>query len=142
MDGRDEPGHDGWGCKAASCIDYGNAVYSVSMHTVVETPSYLGDAERLFSREERAAIVDQMAADPECGVVIPGTGGVRKIRVGFGGRGKRGGARVIYLFGGDDVPVFLLAAFAKNEKADLTAAERNALGKSVAAMLENYRTRT
>jgi hypothetical protein len=48
---------------------------------------------------------------------------------------------VIYLFGGDDVPVFLLALFAKNEKADLTAAERNELGKSVAAMLGDYRRR-
>lgn len=111
------------------------------MQTVVETPSYLGDAERLFTREERTAIVDELAADPKCGVVIPGTGGVRKVRVGFGGRGKSGGARVIYLFSGNDVPVFLLAVFAKNEKANLTAAERNALGKSVAAMLENYRTR-
>lgn len=111
------------------------------MQTVVETPSYLGDAERLFTREERTAIVDEIAADPKCGVVIPGTGGVRKVRVGFGGRGKSGGARVIYLFGGYDVPVFLLAVFAKNEKANLTAAERNTLGKSVAAMLENYRTR-
>lgn len=111
------------------------------MHTVVETPSYLGDAERLFSREERAAIVEEIAADPTCGVVIPGTGGVRKVRVGFGGRGKRGGARVIYLFGGDDVPVFLLAVFAKNEKSDLTAVERNALSRSVATMLDTYRKR-
>jgi hypothetical protein len=61
------------------------------------------------------------------------------VRVGFGGRGKRGGARVIYLFGGDDVPVFLLAAFAKNEKDDLTAAERSAMAKAVATMLVNYR---
>ena len=60
-------------------------------------------------------------------------------KFGFGGRGKRGGARVIYLFGGDDVPVFLLAAFAKNEKADLTPAERRALGKHVATMLTDYR---
>jgi hypothetical protein len=49
---------------------------------------------------------------------------------------------VIYLFGGEDVPVFLLALFAKNERADLTSAERNALGKSVTAMLEDYRRRT
>lgn len=51
----------------------------------------------------------------------------------------RGGARVIYLFGGDDVPVFLLAAFAKNETADLTAAERTALSKQVTKMLSDYR---
>jgi hypothetical protein len=109
------------------------------VQVVVETPPYLADADRLFTAEERAAIVDRVAIDPRCGVVIPGSGGIRKLRFGFGGRGKRGGARVIYLFGGDDVPVFLLAAFVKNEKADLTAAERQALSKQVTKMLSDYR---
>jgi hypothetical protein len=49
---------------------------------------------------------------------------------------------VIYIFGGDDVPVFLLAAFAKNERADLAPAERAAMAKTVATMLANYRRRT
>jgi hypothetical protein len=109
------------------------------MQTVVETPSYLADAERLFSPEERMAIVDRLAADPRCGVVIPGSGGIRKVRFGFGTRGKSGGARIIYVFSGGGLPVFVLAAFAKNEKADLSAAERNALGKIVTEMIEGYR---
>jgi len=50
------------------------------MQTVMETPSYLADAERLFSPDERAAIVDRLAAGPRCGVVIPGSGGIRKVR--------------------------------------------------------------
>jgi len=111
------------------------------MQTVVETPPFLSDAERIFTMEERAAIVTRVALDPTCGVLIPGTGGIRKFRFGFRGRGKSGGARVIYVFGGGDVPVFLLAAFAKNEKADLTAAERNSLGKQVVKMLADYRSR-
>jgi hypothetical protein len=109
------------------------------MHGVVETPPYLADAERLFSDEEREAIVDSVSDDPRCGVVIPGTGGVRKLRVAASGRGKRGGARVIYLFGGEDVPVFLLAAFAKNEKSDLTQRARNDLGRITALILRDYR---
>lgn len=109
------------------------------MHTVVETPPYLADAERLFSDEERTAIVDTVSSEPQCGVVIPGTGGVRKLRVAASGRGKRGGARIIYLFGGDDVPLFLLAVFAKNEKSDLTQTERNDFGKFTAALLRDYR---
>ena len=109
------------------------------MHSIVETVPYLADAERLFGNDDRAAIVDMLAADPQFGVVIPGTGGVRKIRVAASGRGKRGGARVIYLFGGDDVPIFLLAVFAKNEKADVNQAERNELKKMSAALLKTYR---
>jgi hypothetical protein len=109
------------------------------MHAVVETPPYLADAERLFSDTECATIVDTVSVEPQSGVVIPGTGGVRKLRVAASGRGKRGGARIIYLFGGDDVPVFLLAVFAKNEKSDLTRAERNDLGRMTAALLQSYR---
>ena len=111
------------------------------MRAVVETPQYLADAERLFTTDERVTIVDRLANDPRCGQVIPGAGGIRKVRFGFGGRGKRGGARDIYLFGGGDVPVFLLAAFAKNEKSDLSAAERIRLGRQVVEMLAKYRRR-
>jgi hypothetical protein len=62
------------------------------MHTVVETVPYLADADRLFNTEEQATIVDIVSANPRCGVVMPGTGGVRKLRVPASGRGKRGGA--------------------------------------------------
>ena len=111
------------------------------VHTVVETPAFLADAERLFTRQERDALVDMIAKDPECGVLVPGAGGIRKVRFGFGGRGKRGGARVIYLFGGRDIPLFLLAAFAKNEQADLSGAERSALSRQVDAMVSRHRRR-
>jgi len=109
------------------------------MRTVVETPSYLADAERLFSPDERKAIVDRLASDPTSGAVVPGGGGIRKVRFGFGARGKSGGARIIYLFSGANLPVFVLAAFAKNEKANLSVAERNALAKMVEALIKDYR---
>ncbi len=110
------------------------------MHTVVETPPYLADAERLLNAEERATIVDTVSAEPRCGVIIPGTGGVRKLRIAASGRGKRGGARVVYLYGGVDVPVFLLAIFAKNEKSDLSQAERNNLAKVTSELMRSYRS--
>jgi hypothetical protein len=69
----------------------------------------------------------------------PGSGGIRKVRFGFGARGKSGGARIIYLFSGESLPMFVLAAFAKNEKSDLSRAERNALARMVADMIESYR---
>ncbi len=110
------------------------------MHTVVETVPYLADADRLFSAEQQAIIVDTDSADPRCGVVMPGTGGVRKLRVAASGRGKRGGARIIYLFGGKNVPVFLLAVFAKNERSDLSQAERNDLARMTVELIRSYRS--
>jgi hypothetical protein len=61
------------------------------------------------------------------------------VRFGFGARGKSGGVRIIYLFSGESLPVFVLAVFAKNEKANLSPAERNALAKMVADMIKRYR---
>ena len=56
--------------------------YIIEMQTVVETPTYLKSAERLFSGPEREEIVTMVASDPECGELIQGTGGFRKVRVG------------------------------------------------------------
>lgn len=101
--------------------------YTRKMHTVVETPTYIAVARTLFSEAERAETM--VAANPECGDVIPGTGGFRKVRMARQGKGKSGGARVIYIFRNERFPVFLITVFAKNQKANLTAAERNALAK-------------
>ena len=101
---------------------------------VVETPAYLAAAGSFLSETEREEIVSRVAASPTAG--IPLGGGIRKMRVSAPGRGKRGGARVVYLFAGEQLPVFLLAAFAKNDKADLTPSERRALigvGKRIAS---------
>lgn len=79
-----------------------------------------------------------IAANPEAGNVIPETGGVRKIRWALPGRGKSGGARVVYYFHNESLPVFLLAAYGKNEKTNLSKAERNAMAKLVHALIQNY----
>jgi hypothetical protein len=97
------------------------------VQTVVETPTYLAVANKLFSEEERAGIVALVAADPECGDLIRGTGGFRKVRVARQGMGKSGGARVVYIWRNQRFPVFLIAVFPKNEKENLSMAERNAL---------------
>jgi len=87
---------------------------------------------------DRAQLVDFIAASPEAGDVIAGTNGVRKLRWALAGSGKRGGARVIYYFHSWAFPVFLLAAYGKNEKANLTNAERNAISKLVPALVAGY----
>ena len=72
-------------------------------------------------------VVNTIAANPEAGEVMPGCGGARKLRVAKPGKGKSGGYRVITYFAGADRPVFLLTVFGKNEKANLSQADRNAL---------------
>lgn len=111
----------------------------MEMQTVVETPSYLKSAEKLFSAKEREEIVMMVAADPECGDIVQGTGGFRKVRVGRDSRGKRGGARVVYIFRNEEFPVFLIAVYGKNEKENLSKAERNELAKMADAIFAKYR---
>jgi len=106
--------------------------------TVVETERFLKDAGSLLSDSERAELVAFVGANPEEGKVIPETGGVRKIRWALPGWGKRGGARVIYYYHSGRLPVFLLAAYAKNEKANLTKAERNAMRRLVPVLVAGY----
>ena len=72
-------------------------------------------------------MVDLIAANPQIGDIMPGCGGARKLRFAKPGKGKSGGYRVISYHGGDEIPVFLLTVFGKNERANLAMAERNAL---------------
>ena len=99
--------------------------------TVAETPEYVRCAERLLSAADRTDVVTYLAASPKAGDLVRGTGGVRKLRWGRGGRGKSGGVRVIYYFHSEVMPLYLLTVFGKNERADLTGAERNALDSLV-----------
>jgi hypothetical protein len=108
------------------------------VQTVVETPGYLKAAEAIFSKAELERIVSMVAADPECGEVMQRTGGFRKVRVARGGMGKRGGARVIYIVRGDAFPIFLVAAYAKNQKENLTKKERNDLAKRADEIFAKY----
>jgi hypothetical protein len=109
------------------------------VQTVVETPSYLKAAEAIFNEAEREGIVAMVSADPECGDVIQGTGGFRKVRVGRGGMGKRGGARVIYILRNEEFPIFLVTAYPKNEKDNLTKRERNELAKRADEIFTKYK---
>ena len=66
------------------------------MQTVAETPTFSRQAERLFDEDEKSELISFLAENPTAGDVIPETGGVRKVRFAASGKGKRGGARVIY----------------------------------------------
>ncbi len=92
--------------------------------TVVETPTYFAAAEALLTEEERKRLVDRIARDPREGDLIPGTGGLRKLRVAMRGTGKRGGGRLITYFYDEDMPVFLIALYAKSTQTDLSPEQR------------------
>lgn len=112
----------------------------LSVQAVVETPDYLSDAKAAgLSEAERRAVVDIVSRNPKAGDIIEGTGGARKLRIAGRGKGKSGGYRAITYYGGDDVPVFLLAVFGKGEKVNLSKAERNELRKELAGLADDYR---
>jgi hypothetical protein len=109
--------------------------------TVVETVEFLAATKKLMDDAERAKLVLYLAWNPTAGDVIPGSGGVRKIRWGLEGRGKRGGARVIYYYHDMQMPLYLMTAYAKNERENLTKAEINTLQKVARAFEEMNRNR-
>jgi hypothetical protein len=106
--------------------------------SIVETPEFLSATRKMLNEEERIVLVDYLAHNPTAGELIPATGGVRKVRWGLAGRGKRGGARVIYFYHNADLPLFLLTAFAKNVQEDISQAARNDFRRLTRLLVENY----
>src|ERR1700681_4900992 len=98
--------------------------------TVIETEPYLRRAAKLLAPWQMEEVVMMVAGDPEIGTVIPGGGGIRKFRYASQqGKGKRGGARVIYLAVTGKGRVWLLDIYAKNEQENLTKAEIGTMAK-------------
>jgi hypothetical protein len=101
------------------------------LQTVAETSVFVDDIDSALTANERDAVIANIAADPAGGDLVPGTGGLRKRRIALPGRGKRGGARVITLYLGEQRPVYALFVFAKNERADLSPQQRRVLRRLV-----------
>lgn len=93
--------------------------------TVVELPDFTRRAKAVMTEAERIALIDHLAENPEAG--IPLGGGLRKLRFARAGSGKSGGFRSIHYYQTGSGPLYLLTVFAKNEKANLSAAELSAL---------------
>ena len=109
------------------------------MQTVVETPGYLTAAKAAgLSEAERRDVVTAVAGDPGLGELLVGTGGLRKFRFARLGGGKSGGYRILSYYLSAAYPVFLIGVFAKNQKENISAAERSAIARRLKAMSETY----
>lgn len=106
--------------------------------TLVELPEYIRDVDRLLDEESQDKLKGFLSLNPHAGQVMPGTGGVRKLRWARPGSGKSGGVRVIYYFYNETMPLFLLNMFGKNEKANLSKAECNKLAKLIPILIKTY----
>ncbi len=93
------------------------------MRTVIETPTFQKQAEKLWSEDERLAFIGWIALNPLVGDVIPGADGARKVRWGRAGSGKSSGARVIYFNLTEQEVVLLVAAYAKAERSSMLPAD-------------------
>ena len=103
--------------------------------TVLQLPKFKAEATELIGAAGIEALAVYLIDHPDAGDVIPGSGGVRKLRWAAKGKGKRGGARIIYLYVVFAARVYLVRCSAKNVKTDLTADEKKAL-RQIAAYLK------
>lgn len=99
--------------------------------TITELPEYIRRANELLSEAERKAVIDYLAAHPQNGDIMEGTGGIRKLRW------ASGGVRIIYYYHDPRIPLYLLTVFGKNKKSNITKSERNELAKLVKLLVHS-----
>jgi len=105
--------------------------------TIVELPEFIRKSEKLLSIDEHEMLLSFLAANPTAGILLQGTGGVRKLRWVAGNKGKSGSARIIYFYHNPTMPLFLLTAFRKSEQENLTKADRNELAGLTKILIQN-----
>lgn len=105
--------------------------------TIAETHYFEKKITNLLDEETLMSLKIMLATDPLVGDVIRGTNGLRKVRFATGNKGKSGGIRVIYYFYNESMPLFLLDAFAKSQKENLSKSDLNDYAK-VVDILKNY----
>ena len=111
------------------------------MITVAETAPFQRKISTLLSSDERADLIAYLAEHPGAGALMQGAGGIRKLRWARQGGGKSAGIRVIYYFHSEVMPLYLLAVFGKNEKANLSSEEKQQLTKLAKELVAFWRHR-
>ncbi len=102
--------------------------------TVLQLPKFKQEATELIGTEGIEALAIYLIDHPQAGDLIPGSGGARKLRWAARGKGKRGGARVIYVYVVVAASIYLPRCYAKNVQTDLTADEKRELRKIAARL--------
>lgn len=95
------------------------------MRTVIETPTFQKQAEKIWAESERVVFIDWIAANPLAGDVIPGADGARKVRWGRAGSGKRGGVRIVYFNLTEQGVVVLVLLYAKANQSNISPGNIN-----------------
>jgi mRNA-degrading endonuclease RelE of RelBE toxin-antitoxin system len=98
---------------------------------IIETSIFTRQVQALLDDDDYRRLQIVLVIRPDAGDIIPGSGGLRKIRWGAPGRGKRGGVRVIYYWAVSQDRILLLLIYAKTEQDDLTAAQLKVLRRMV-----------
>ncbi len=101
------------------------------MYTIVEAPAYSRKADLLLSDDERESVVAFVAMNPMAGSVIPGSGGVRKLRWRTAHGGKRGGYRMIYFNRLERGQVWLLTIYSKRQHENISTRDLVQIRKAI-----------
>ncbi len=103
---------------------------------IIETPVFTKQILEVLTDDEYKELQQEIADNPKKGDLIPGSGGLRKLRWSASGRGKRGGARVIYYWFVSDSTILMLFVFKKNERSDITKEQMKLLRSIVEKELQ------
>lgn len=109
--------------------------------TFIESRGFTERLRALVNDEAYRAFQNELQNNPEKGDLIKGAGGVRKARMPLPGRGKSGGARVIYLYLENHAVLYLLTLYTKKEQADLSPEQKKAICAVVEEIKRAYRNR-
>jgi len=109
--------------------------------TFIESRHFTERLRELVNDETYRAFQNELQSNPEKGDLIQGTGGVRKVRMPLPGRGKSGGARVIYLYLESHAVLYLLTLYTKKEQADLSSEQKKAIAAVVEEIKRAHRNR-
>jgi hypothetical protein len=108
------------------------------MQTLVPIGTFEGKARKLLGKAGFDDLLEFLARRSKAGRTIEGTGGLRKVRFARPGKGKSGGARVIYYYHNDTKPILLLLIYAKADRDNLTDAQKAQLKKHVNAIINEF----